>query len=109
MPANCRFAVVSAPVWPVAELPEGVALVDGAPDVTRREPDPSSLLGLARVRFSSPGELTSIGGSCSGGLCCALAAEIPKERRGTRKVEAKQIVRRRCAAVAMEDMVWTSV
>src|ERR1700730_18201787 len=70
MPANCRFVVT----LPVCELlVEG--LLGGAPPglpvcetlgATRRAPAPSSLIGLARVRFASEGGLTSIGGSCSG-------------------------------------------
>jgi hypothetical protein len=66
-------------------------------------------MGLARVRVSSTGALTTMGGSASGDACCALAAEIPKEKTGTRNVEASKQVRRRDAAVMMEDMVVTSV
>jgi hypothetical protein len=65
MPANCRIGVA---------LPgdETLGLFAGAPPgllvcetfgATRREPEPSSLTGLARVRLSSPGGVTSIGGS----------------------------------------------
>src|SRR5258708_1217824 len=46
-----------------------------------------------------------MGGNCSEGGCCALAAEIPNARTGTRKLEASQQVRRRAAALMMEDMV----
>src|SRR5258706_8334308 len=90
MPANCRI-VVALPgdetFGLFAGVPPGLLVCDtfGA---TRREPEPSSLAGLARVRFWSPGGLTSIGGRCSEGACCALAAEIPRERKGTRKMEA---------------------
>ena len=43
----------------------GFGLLDGVGlGATRRDPEPSSLGGLARVRFSS-GEVTSIGGNCS--------------------------------------------
>src|ERR1700686_3422201 len=94
MPANCRL---------VAGAPPGLVVCErfGA---TRREPDPTSLTGFARVRFSSPGGLTSIGGSRSEGAC-AFAAEIPSERTGTRKLEASRQLRRRAAAVGMKDMV----
>ena len=65
MPANCRIG---------AALPgdETFGLFAGEPPgllvcetfgATRREPEPSSLTGFARVRFWSPGGLTSIGGS----------------------------------------------
>src|SRR6266478_8860031 len=107
MPANCRI-VVALPV------DETFGLFAGAPPgllvwetfgATRREPEPSSLTGFARVRFWSPGGLTSIGGSRSEDICCAFAAEIPRERTGTRKLEASRQVRRRCAALRVEDMV----
>src|SRR5258707_4801875 len=37
--------------------------------------------------------------------CCALAAEIPKDRAGTRKLDAIKQVRRRAEALMVEDMV----
>jgi hypothetical protein len=69
MPLNCRTAAPPLPVPPLdGEAPEpsdGAALVVlvGAGRTTRRVPVPSSVTGLARVRFSSPGEVTSMGGS----------------------------------------------
>src|ERR1700756_4872847 len=104
MPANRRLAVTLLVCASLGGEPLGLPVCErfGA---TRRAPAPSSLPGLARVRFSSAGGLTSIGGSCSGAACCALAAEIPKERTGTRKVEASRKMRRRFAALMQEDMV----
>src|SRR6185312_9698198 len=46
-----------------------------------------------------------MGGNASGEACCALAVEMPSERKGTRKVEARRQVRRRRAAMLVEDMV----
>src|ERR1700737_2233605 len=104
MPANCRFVVTLLVCALLGGEPLGLLVCErfGA---TRRAPDPSSLMGLARVRFASEGGLTSIGGSWSGEACCALAAEIPRERTGTRKVEARRQMRRRFAALMLEDMV----
>src|ERR1700716_1932595 len=107
MPANFLIAGTLLVCEP-AGLPDGAPLVlrvCGTAGATRREPDPSSVTGLARVRFSSPGELISIGGSGLDATCCALAAEMPSERAGTRKVEASRKVRRRAAALMVEDMV----
>ncbi len=62
MPANCRFVVA----LPVDELPAGAPfglLVCATVGAGRCGPDPSSVMGLARVRFASSGGLTSIGGS----------------------------------------------
>jgi hypothetical protein len=36
------------------------------------------------------GEVTSIGGNCSGGVCCACAPEMPSDTMGTRKLEASR-------------------
>ncbi len=62
MPANCRFVVT----LPVGGLPAGVPFelfVCEVLGATRDNPDPSSSIGLARVRFSSLGGLISIGGN----------------------------------------------
>src|ERR1700730_8877801 len=97
MPANCRFVVVLV----VAGLLVGATLVLLAGEAfgaAWREPDPSSLMGLARVRFWSPDGLTSIGGSGSEAAdCCAWAAETPNEMNGTRKLVASRKLRRGCA------------
>src|SRR6202158_3393717 len=104
MPANCRTAV--ARVGGAFVGATFVLLVGATVGAARREPDPSSLIGLARVRLALPGGLISIGGSCSGEAdCCALAAEIPKAKTGTRKLEANRQVRRRDAARMVADMV----
>jgi hypothetical protein len=72
LPANCRTGIPPPPPWPpppceatLAPDPGvGFGLLDGVGfGATRRVPDPSSKLGLARVRFWSPGGLTSIGGN----------------------------------------------
>src|SRR5712664_1813030 len=112
MPLNCRTAV--APLAGDAFGPgAGAMFVLVVCDIfgaTRREPDPSLVRGLARVRFSSPGELISMGGSGLGDAdCCASAAEIPSERIGTKKVDASRQLRRCCAATMAEDMARTSV
>ena len=99
MPLNCRTAGAS-----FAAPPAGAAfgrLVRAR--TTRLEPCSWSIRGFARVRFSS-GALISTGGRTLA-TCCARAAEAPKHRTGTRKVEASRKVRRRCAAVRVEDMV----
>ena len=92
MPSNCRTAAPPLPVPPIdGEAPERRMAPRSwywlaAGRTTRRLPVPSSVTGLARVRFSSPGELTSMGGSCSeDAVCCALAAEIPNEMNGRKK------------------------
>src|SRR5260370_21385778 len=85
MPANCRI-VVALPgdetFGLFAGAPPGLAVCEmfGA---TRREPDPWSLTGFARVRFSSPGGLISIGGSSSEDARRAFPAEIPKAKTRT--------------------------
>src|ERR1700682_4648106 len=112
MPLNCRTTGA-----PLAGDPFGllvgatlVLLVGETFGATRREPDPSSIRGLARVRFSSPGELISMGGSGLGDAdCWASAVEIPRERIGTTKVDASRQLRRCCAATMAEDMARTSV
>src|SRR5712691_3209592 len=76
---------------------------------TRREPDPSSVIGLARVRVWSSGELISMAGNGFDADCWASAAEIPNERIGPRKVDASRQLRRRCTATMAEDMARTSV
>src|SRR5258706_8951618 len=92
MPANCRI-VVALPgdetFGLFAGVPPGLLVCDtfGA---TRREPEPSSLAGLARGRVLSPGGLASIGGSWFQGACCALAAENSRGRKGSRKMEASR-------------------
>jgi hypothetical protein len=66
--------------------------------------------GSVRLLVSVFGGLTSIGGSGSEeAVCCALAGEILRQAIGIRKLEASKQVRRRFAAVMMEDMVLTSV
>src|ERR1700737_3651243 len=88
MPLNWRTAVAL-----VGEVFVGATfelLVRATFGTARREADPSSVMGLARVRLSSRGALTSMGGSRSGEACCAQAAEICKER--TRKLEASRQV-----------------
>src|SRR6202790_1028131 len=73
---------------------------------TRRDAEAGWEAGFDAVLLLSAGASTSMLGSRLGDAdCCALAAEIPKERTGTRKLEAYRQVRRRWAAVAMEDMV----
>ena len=108
MPLNCRTAGALL-VCAVLGLPPGATLVLAGCatfGATRREPDPSSVTGLARVRFSSPGEVISIGGSgFVDAACCAWAAEISSERIGSRKAEAVRQARRRCVARRWEDMV----
>jgi hypothetical protein len=47
-----------------------VLLVGETFGATRREPDPGSVRGLARVRFSSPGELISMAGNGFGDADC---------------------------------------
>src|SRR3954468_24659431 len=62
--------------------------------------------GSTRLRSTGLGGLTSIAGNGSAEtVCCALAAEMLKETIGTRKLEASRQMRRRVAAVMMEDMV----
>jgi hypothetical protein len=51
--------------------------------------------------------VTSIGGNCSAGTCCACAAEMPSDMMGIRKLEASQ--ERRCRVAGVEDMVQASV
>src|SRR5450759_902283 len=104
MPANCRFVVALAVNELVVGAPSGLP-VGAAFGAARREPDPASSTGLARVRLASLGGLISIGGSCSGAACCALAAELPRERTGKRKLEASQRARRRRAVSMVEGMV----
>src|SRR5450631_24385 len=59
----------------------------------------------AAIRIGGGG-LTTTAGSRSGDAdCCALAAEIPRKRTGTRKLEAGTRVRRRRAAMMMGDMI----
>src|SRR6188768_516937 len=102
MPLNCRTAVALVAAAP----PDGVAfgrLVGTALGVTRRELVSWSILGLARVRFSS-GEVTSIGGN-AWASCCAFAVETLKDSTGTRKVLASRWLRRGCAANWVGDMV----
>jgi hypothetical protein len=71
--------------------------------------DVVSRLAGAAVRIGG-GELTTTGGSKSGDAdCWACAAGMPKEKRGSRKVEVDRQKRRRCAAVKTEDMAQTSV
>jgi hypothetical protein len=54
------------------------------------------------------GEVTSIGGNGSDGVCCACAPEMLSDTIGIRKLLASQ--KRRCRMAVMEDMVfWTSV
>jgi hypothetical protein len=110
MPLNCRTAAPPLPVPPLdgeaLEPSDGAALVVlvGAGRTTRRVPVPSSVTGLARVRFWSVGGLTSTGGKFAGGVCAwameALSARI---------LVANRSERRRFAAVMAEDMVQTSV
>src|SRR5487761_2489438 len=62
-------------------------------------------MGLARVWFSSRGGLISMAGSWSGDICCAWVGEIQGGRTGSRKLEASRKLRRRDAALMVEDMV----
>jgi hypothetical protein len=52
------------------------------------------------------GEVISIGGNGSDGICAA-APEMSSDMIGSRKLEASQ--QRRCRVAVVEDMVWTSV
>src|SRR5205814_960965 len=102
------------PPWEATLAPvpgAGFGLFDDAGfGATRRVPDPSSKVGLLRVRFWSVGGLTSIGGNCSvDAVCCACAPEIPSAASGARKLEASRKRRRRLSAVIGKDMVRTSV
>jgi len=111
MPLNCLIAgapVAGDPFEPDAGAMFVLVVCDifGA---TRREPDPSSVIGLARVRVWSSGELISMAGNGFDADCWASAAEIPNERIGPRKVVASRQLRRRCAATMAEDMARTSV
>src|ERR1700731_596193 len=102
IPANCRFAVTLLVCGLLGGAPFGLLVCEPF-SATRRAADPSSLMGLARVRVASEGASTSRVGSTLGDAdCCALAAEIPRERTGTRKVEASRQMRRRFAAVMLE-------
>ena len=111
MPLNCLTAGATLAGYPFgpgagAMFVLVVCEIFGA---TRREPDPSSVMGLARVRVWSSGELISMAGNGLDADCCALEAEIPNERIGPRKVDASRQLRRRCAATMAEDMARTSV
>src|SRR5664279_4966266 len=108
MPANCRFVVVA--LFGVL-LGDATLVAEGA-GTARREPEPSSGTGFARVRFWSPGGLTSIGGSCSAdAVCWARAVEMLRQRTGKRKAEASRQMRlrRRFAVAMVADMVMASV
>jgi hypothetical protein len=110
MPLNCLTAsapLAGDPFGPAAGAMFGV--VCGTFGATRREPDPSSIIGLARVRVWSSGELISMAGNRFDADCWASAAEIPIERIGPRKVDASRQLRRRCAATMAEDMARTSI
>src|ERR1700730_2441456 len=73
---------------------------------TRRDAEAGWEAGFDAVLLLSAGASTSMLGSRLGDAgCCALTAEIPNERTGTRKLEAYRQVRRRCTAVAIGDMV----
>src|SRR6267154_559812 len=92
----------------LAGVPDGCVLVGAccAVGTTRRDTVVRSGAGSGRVLLLSEGASTSMVGSRSGEAdCCALAPENPNERTGTRKLEASQQVRRRAAALTMEDMV----
>src|ERR1700731_396252 len=108
--------------WPVGvSVPVGLittgAAVSGVPDAavaggvrglgagtTRREPEAVS--GGCSLPSAVSGALTSTGGNKFGDAdCCADAAEICRERTGTRKVEASRNVRRRVGALMREEMV----
>ncbi len=91
MPANCRTGAPPPP-WPppcdatLEPVPgAGFGLLDGLGfgATTRRVPEPSSVAGLARVRFWSPGGLTSIAGNCSarGGLLGLRAGNAERHDR----------------------------
>ncbi|HMH72413.1 MAG TPA: hypothetical protein VK554_08935 [Bradyrhizobium sp.] len=110
MPLNCLTAgapLAGDPFGPGA----GAMLVLVVCDIfgaTRREPDPSSVIGLARVRVWSSGELISMAGNGFDADCWASAAEIPNARIGPRTVDASRQLRRRCTATMAEDMARTS-
>ena len=63
---------------------------------------------LARVRFGSVGEVTSIGGNCSDGACCACAPEMPSDSDGYQETggEPEAALPR---GGMVEDMVQASV
>jgi hypothetical protein len=66
MPLNCRTAPTPVENESATGPGAGTALGSGLEDVrgtTRREVGVWSVAGLARVRFASPGGLTSIGGN----------------------------------------------
>jgi hypothetical protein len=111
MPLNCLTAGATLAGDPF-EPDAGAMFVLGVCDIfgaTRREPDPSSVIGLARVRVWSPGELISMAGNGFDADCWASAAEIPNARIGPRTVDASRQLRRRCTATMAEDMARTSV
>src|SRR3954454_25312948 len=98
MPLNCPTAAALG-VCGAADSPVGAVL-----GTARREPCSCSILGLARVRLSSGGALTSIGGNAAA-TCCARAGRGATKITDTRKVETSRDLRCRAAALMREGMV----
>src|SRR5258708_40177469 len=104
MPANCRFVVT----LPVGGLPAGVPFelfVCEVLGATRDNPDPSSSIGLARVRFSALGGLISIGGNWPRFSCRASGGEKPRPGMGARKLGGSRRGGRRGGAVIVGEKV----
>jgi hypothetical protein len=111
--ATCSIGVTIAvgltTTCPLFTVGAGLASLGGCcvgAGTARRETGARSVGGSTLVLFGSGGGRTSMAGSKSGDAdCCALAADMPKETMGIRKLEASKQLRRRFAAVLMEDMV----
>src|SRR4051794_20351088 len=99
--ATCSIGVTIAvgliTTCPLFTVGVGLASLGGrclGAGTARPEAGDRSVVGSTLVLLRSGGGLISIAGSKSGDAdCCALAADMPKEKIGTRKLEARKQLR----------------